>query len=349
MTERIGIAFSGGADSTAAVLLLRARGYNLFALHMLLSDAPAAREQAVRAASLARQLGLECAIIDMIKVFSQQVVAPFCAAYEAGRTPNPCIVCNRELKFGLLFQEARARGADRLATGHYARIAHHGDTTVLKQAIDAGADQSYFLYAIDPSVLGRLLLPLGDVCRAEIRNMVLEHGLPLKGSSQDICFLAGQDVQSFLSTHVPALPGDVVDTHGRVLGRHGGLPFYTVGQRHGLGLALRQPMYVTRLDVRLNRVVLGTASELLCTTARLQQVCWLTAPGQSSFAAQGRIRHRSQPAPVQVTLRGDGATIRFITPQSAVAPGQSIVLYDADTVLGGGVIADSVSEEGDAS
>lgn len=348
MTERIGVALSGGADSAVTASLLLSRGHRIFGLHMLLADSPAARAQAAAAAALAGHLGIECSVIDMVDPFARHVIAPFCRDYASGRTPNPCVVCNREIKFGMLLAAALDRGADRLATGHYARISERDGARVLQRAADAQADQSYFLYAIDPAVLERLVLPLGDVHQAEVRADALRQGMATGRSSQDICFLEGQEVQRFLATRVPAVPGDVVDRQGRVLGRHAGLPFYTVGQRHGLGLALGQPVYVTRLDLRLNRVVVGPSADLLCSSARLEQLRWLSPPGGRTFQAQARIRYRSRAVPVQVAWGEHGARVSFLTPQRAVAPGQSVVFYDGDTVLGGGVISEAGDEGGHA-
>jgi tRNA-specific 2-thiouridylase len=218
----------------------------------------------------------------------------------------------------------------------------------LRRAVDHQADQSYFLYAIDAAVLEHLVLPLGDLLRSEVRSQALQQGLIRGKSSQDICFLVGQDLRSFLAERVDATPGDIVDLEGRVLGRHDGLPFYTVGQRHGLGIALGTPAYVVRLDARRNRVVLGTADALLSASARLQDVRWLVQPERDEFPAQARIRYRARCTSAQVTLKESEALVRFLEPQRAVAPGQSVVFYDGDTVLGGGVVAETFARVHDA-
>ena len=348
MKERIGVALSGGADSAVTASLLISQGYDIFGLHMLLTNTPAAKTQAAHAADLARQIGMEFSVLDATESFSSRVIAPFCNEYASGRTPNPCVICNREIKFGLLLRAAIDRGAEKLATGHYARVVPHAPGHVLRRAVDNQADQSYFLYAIDPAVLDRLVLPLGEVRRQEVRSIALQQGLVRGKSSQDICFLAGQNLPGFLAERVRATPGDIVDLEGRVRGRHGGLSLCTVGQRHGLGIALGEPAYVVRLDARDNRVVIGTADDLLSASARLQHMRWLVQPEGGEFPAQARVRYRARCSAARVTLTETGAVVRFQEPQRAVAPGQSVVLYDADTVLGGGVVAETFARVHDA-
>jgi len=348
MKERVGVALSGGADSALTASLLLSRGHSVFALHLLLTHTSAATAQAAHAADVARQLGIELRVIDVADAFAATVITPFCEEYSAGRTPNPCVTCNRDIKFGLLLRTALKSGADKLATGHYARVVSEGQRHDLRRAIDHEADQSYFLYAIDTAALVHLVLPLGEMLRSEVRSMALQQGLVRGKSSQDICFLGGQDLRSFTAERVDATPGDIVDLEGRVRGRHDGLPFYTVGQRHGLGIALGTPAYVVRLDARRNRVVLGTADDLLSASARLQHVRWLVQPEGGEFPAQARIRYRARCTSAHVTLRESGALVRFLEPQRAVAPGQSVVFYDGDTVLGGGVVAETFAGVHDA-
>ena len=348
MKERVGVALSGGADSALTASLLLSRGHSVFGLHLLLAHTSAAEAQAARAGDIAHQLGMEFRVIDAADVFAASVIAPFCQEYSAGRTPNPCVTCNRDIKFGLLLRTALESGADKLATGHYARVVPHERRYVLRRAVDHQADQSYFLYAIDAAALEHLVLPLGEVLRSEVRSQALQQGLIRGKSSQDICFLVGQDLRSFLAERVDATPGDIVDLEGHVRGRHDGLPFYTVGQRHGLGIALGTPAYVVRLDARRNRVVLGTADALLSASARLRHMRWLVQPEGDVFPAQARIRYRARCTSAQVTLKVSEALVRFLEPQRAVAPGQSVVFYDGDTVLGGGVVAETFARVHDA-
>jgi len=348
MKERVGVALSGGADSALTASLLLSRGYSVFGLHLLLAHTNAATAQAARAGDIAHQLGMEFRVIDAADVFAATVITPFCDEYASGRTPNPCVTCNRDIKFGLLLRTALESGADKLATGHYARVVPYERRYVLRRAVDHQADQSYFLYAIDAAVLEHLVLPLGEVLRSEVRSQALQQGLIRGTSSQDICFLVGQDLRSFLAERVDATPGDIVDLEGHVRGRHDGLPFYTVGQRHGLGIALGSPAYVVRLDARRNRVVLGTADNLLSASARLRHVRWLVQPEGDEFPAQARVRYRARCTSAHVTLTESEALVRFLEPQRAVAPGQSVVLYDGDTVLGGGVVTETFAKGNDA-
>lgn len=347
MTERIAVALSGGADSALAASLLLSQGYRVFALHLLLTRDAAALEQVSRARETAGRLVIEFEVVDAVDAFEDRVIVPFCSEYAAGRTPNPCITCNRDIKTGLLLRAAIERGADRLATGHYARVSHHAGRFLLSRAVDHRADQSYFLYAIDPSSLGRLALPLGELTRSEVRSLAVERNLVRGNSSQDICFVGGRDYRRFVAERVPVEAGEIVDTKGRVMGRHRGLTSFTVGQRHQLGVALGRPVYVVRLEPEHNRVVVGSVDELMTGYARLNSLRWLVPQPRGRLVAQARARYRSRCSAAVVTVTGASAVVRFEEPQRAVAPGQSVVLYDGDTVLGGGVVAATGTEEPD--
>ncbi len=348
MTERIGVALSGGADSALAAWKLSAQGYDVLGLHLLLTRSAESEQLVHRTTQTAGRLGIRLEILDATDAFASRVIAPFCAEYGAGRTPNPCVSCNREIKFDLLLNAARERGADRLATGHYARVGTYGGRPALLRAADRHADQSYFLYAIDAAVLDRLVLPLGEASRRDVRAWAGEQGLVSGKSSQDICFLGGRDLHSFVSQHIPVTPGEVVDVQGRVMGRHRGLAHYTIGQRHGLGIALGTPAYVVQLDSRHNRVVIGEDGDLLCEAARLRDMRWQVPPQGVTLQAEARVRYRAQAVAATVSLDAGGATVRFERPQRAVAPGQSVVLYNNDVVLGGGVVVRTFAEACDA-
>jgi len=341
MTQRIGVAFSGGADSALAALLLLSGGHRIFALHLLLTHTPDAERQAAQASDLARFMQIEFELIDAAEAFASRVISPFCEEYASGRTPNPCVTCNRDIKFGLLLQAARELGADKLATGHYARIAPRGGGYGLQRAADHQADQSYFLYAAQASALEHLVFPLGDMLRRDVRTQALEHGLARGRSSQDICFLGGRDYGDFVASRVPAVPGDIIDVDGRVLGRHRGLAFVTVGQRHSLGMALGAPAYVIRLDADSNTVTLGPAGLLLSEAAALQRVTWQVQPEVDRFHTEAVVRYHARRTSAHVTLTKTGAFVHFLEPQRAVAPGQSVVFYEGDTVVGGGVVSET--------
>ncbi len=349
MKQRVAVALSGGADSAIAASLLAAQGYDVIGIHLLMTRSQQAATQAERARRVATHLGIGFETMDVADSFEAGVITPFCEEYAEGRTPNPCVRCNREIKFGILLQEVLARGAELLATGHYARVATEGDRFLLQKAVDRRADQSYFLYAIPQSCLPRLAMPLGTVSRGEVRLRAAQIGLNPSESSQDICFVGERGYRSFVEKRILASPGDIVDAKGVVRGHHIGLPYYTVGQRHGLGIALGEPAYVVRLDVGMNRVMVGDADLLLARAAMVRELNWLSAtPATVEFDVQARIRYRAPCTNAGVSLRTDGALVRFEDPQRAVTPGQSLVFYDGDTVLGGGIIVESLKDKADA-
>lgn len=339
MAQRVAIAISGGRDSAVAASLLASGPYEVLALHVLMTNTPAALAQCELASTIARRQGLAFEVVDLVDEFSRRVIAPFCSEYAAGRTPNPCVVCNREIKFGLLLQHARAQGAEMLATGHYVRAEHTDGRHRLRRAADRLADQSYFLYAIAPASLEFMLTPLGDMQRAEVRRSAAACGMAATPSSQDICFVAHGDCGRFVAQRAGARPGDIVDLDGRVLGKHPGLPFCTIGQRHGLRVATGEPKYVVRLDPEHNTVVVGSATDLLSEAAVLDSLAWTggRAPA-TELLVHAQTRYRSRGSSARLTVQGELAHVRFLEPQRAIAPGQSVVFYDDDVVLGGGVI-----------
>jgi len=339
MRQRVAVALSGGADSAVAALILKQSPCEVLAMHLLLTNTPASLAQLEQAQALSRRLGIEMHIVDLVQEFASLVVAPFCSEYAAGRTPNPCVVCNRSIKFGVMLREALLRGADRLATGHYARVERHTGRSMLLRARDKRADQSYFLYAVDGAAFERVLLPLGAMTRQEVHSMASDEGLPTGRPSRDLCFVNDRSYHFFMASRVSSSGGDIVDTGGRVLGRHRGLPFYTVGQRRGLGVALGEPQYVVRLDARVNRLVVGTEDELYSEAATLRSLSWLAGkPPDGTMDVHAKARLRSRGTSAHVTFSPGEAYVRFSEAQRAVAPGQSIVFYDEDIVLGGGVI-----------
>ena len=348
MTQRIGVALSGGADSALTASLLQSAGHHVFGLHLLLTHTPEAETQAAHARDVAQQLHIDFQLMDAVDAFESKVITPFCTEYASGRTPNPCVTCNRDIKFGLLLHAARERGADKLATGHYARVARRGRGYALGRAADHRADQSYFLYAVEASALEHILFPLGEMSRGDVHSLALQQELVRGRSSQDICFIGGRDYRDFLARRVHATPGDIVGVDGRVLGRHRGLPFVTVGQRHRLGIALGTAAYVVRIDPRLNTVVLGPAEQLMSEAAALRQVTWQVQPEGDRFHAEALVRFRARRTRAQVTLTESGAAVRFMEPQRAVAPGQSVVFYDGDTVVGGGIVSETFVRASDA-
>ncbi len=268
----------------------------------------------------------------------------FVAEYGAGRTPNPCILCNRTIRFGLLLDWALERGAEFLATGHYARVRHSGGKYQLLRGCDPHKDQSYFLHTMTQRQLAHVLFPLGELTKEEVRAIAHRRGLPVaeQPESQDICFVSDGDYRRFLACHFPHLsrPGPIRDTAGRRLGQHRGVHAYTIGQRRGLGIAAPEPLYVVAIEPSENALIVGTAEELgrdECTVEAMHYISG-EVPG-AAFRAAAQIRYRSRSVEVEVTpLPGRKARVHFASSQRDITPGQFLVIYDGEVVLGGGVI-----------
>jgi len=338
--KRVAVALSGGVDSSASVLLLKEAGHEVIGIHMRLWHSPSFDQQAQRAENICRILDIPYHQLDLQKEFESRVVDYFCQEYQQGRTPNPCVACNEHMKFGLLLDKALSLGADYLATGHYARVKHSRDGHRLLKAKDISRDQSYFLYTLTQEKLAHVLFPLGEHSKDEVKQMAKEAGLPVATtSSQDICFISQKNYGAFLSQRFSTQPGDVVDTQGKRLGQHRGIAFYTIGQRHGVGLASGKPLYVIRIEPESNRIVLGPEEELYSRRLAADKVNWISGkPPQEPITVTAKIRYKSKEAEAILVPRDDSVDVHFTQPQKAVTPGQSIVFYNADEVLGGGII-----------
>jgi tRNA-specific 2-thiouridylase len=344
--RKVAVALSGGVDSSAAALLLKEAVYEVMGIHMRLWGSPHSEYQAHRAETICRILDIPYHRVDLQKEFELCVVDYFCQEYQQGRTPNPCVACNQHIKFGLLLDKALSLGADYLATGHYARVEHSGDGYRLLKAADTGRDQSYFLYTLTQEKLRHVLFPLGGHGRDEVKQMVKQAGLPTAArSSQDICFISQKNYGAFLSQRFSTQPGDVVDTPGRKLGQHGGIAFYTIGQRHGLGLSNTQvlsagkPLYVIRMEPESNRIVLGQEKELYSQKLAARKLNWVSGKTpHEPITAKAKIRYKSKEAEASLFFSNDSVDVYFTQPQKAVTPGQAIVFYNVDEVLGGGII-----------
>ena len=345
--ERVLVAMSGGVDSSVAAALLLERGYHVQGLTMLLWRDPLAGEgDAVeRAKGVCAQLGIPHHTLDLREVFYRRVVEPFGQEYARGRTPNPCVRCNQQLKFALLLDHARELGGDYLATGHYARIARDAEGYHLLCGLDARKDQSYFLYGLDQERLGRLLLPLGTWRKEQVRAMARRRQLAVvdRSESQDLCFLGGRDYRAWMRERFPEAvrPGPILDRRGRRLGTHQGLPMYTIGQREGLGIAAPRPLYVLALDVARNALIVGHAEELGWDSLLAAEMSYVAGhPPAEGAAVEAKIRYRARRAPARVWPLADGrARIVFAKPLRDITPGQAVVLYRGERVLGGGIIA----------
>jgi tRNA-specific 2-thiouridylase len=345
------VAMSGGVDSSVAACLLQEQGYDVVGSHMSLVHlrdvehgccGPAARADA---AEVARVAGFPFEICDLTQDFDATVIADFVQEHAAGRTPNPCARCNGEIKFGAFLRRADALGIDLVATGHYVRTDRSGDAWRLRRGLDVSKDQSYMLHMLGQDQLARSLFPVGAMTKAETRAAAHRLGLPVatKPDSQELCFAPSGDAGGFVRAAAPGLVrtgGEIVDPDGAVLAEHDGTFAFTVGQRRGLGVAVGAPVYVLEVDARANRVVVGPAALLRKARAEVDRARWVAGePPVGPFEAQVRIRYRGDD--VDAVITPDGAErfgVEFRSPQAAVAPGQSAVVYRGDEALGGGRI-----------
>ncbi len=338
---------SGGVDSSVTAAILLQQGFAVEGATMKLAAGMCCDIGSAQAVS--RHLGIPHRIIDAQAEFSHNVIQDFISEYRHGRTPNPCIRCNDLVKFHLLLEYARKNGFDYLATGHYARIEQDQETSqyLLKKGIDAGKDQSYFLYRLTQDQLNSLLFPLGERLKVEVRTLAGKLALPAaeRPESQEICFVPGDDYRSFLKEHAPdALrPGEIVMTDGRVVGRHDGIAFFTVGQRRKLGVAAGERLYVVRIELKTGKVVLGKLSDLQTKEMTVSSSNFIPTDGLSTpMNVTVKIRYRSPFVPAVIEPEGAGrARVIFDKAVSGVCPGQAAVFYDGDVVVGGGTIETS--------
>lgn len=346
---KVYVGMSGGVDSSLTAALLVEQGRNVTGVYMKnwTQDLPGMKcpwaDDLADAKRVAVQLGIDFKVFDFEKEYKHKVVDYMIEEYKMGRTPNPDIMCNQEVKFKLFLEASLENGADMIATGHYARV----ENGMLKMAADANKDQTYFLYRVTGKALAKTLFPLGEFTKPQVREMAKERGLFTAGKkdSQGICFVGQIGIREFLGHYVEQKLGEIIDKKtGKVLGRHDGAIFYTLGQRHGLELGGGLPYYVVGKDMAKNTVYVTTDlndSSLWNATINLERVHWINErPAEGAY--QIRIRHRSPLEGASLTYQGDAVALKLMSEQRAIAPGQSVVIYDNDTVLGGGIIANAL-------
>jgi len=356
---KVVVAMSGGVDSSVTAALLKDEGYEVIGATMQVWPSNELADEADRfggccgldavsdAKRVAHRLGIPHYVMNFREIFAQKVISDFCREYSLARTPNPCIRCNEYIKFDALLRRAGELDADFVATGHYARI-ERGEASgryLLKKGVDRSKDQSYVLYVMTQDQLGHVLTPLGGFAKERVRQIARELGLTVadKAESQEICFIPDGDYASFVKEYIPqaAKPGPVLDREGNTLGEHRGILFYTIGQRKGLGLSAGEPLYVVDIDRERNAVIVGTKGEVYGDELVASNLNWIAIqPPQQPLELKAKIRYRHREADAVITpfLTGDGARVKFRQPQMAITPGQAIVFYHRDTVVGGGTI-----------
>lgn len=350
MKKKVAVAMSGGVDSSLTAALLIEQGYDVIGVTMTLSEE--SREAGgstaiVDAKKVAEALNIPHYVVNYHKQFKDDVIKYFINEYAKGRTPNPCVRCNNTIKFGGLLEDCLKLGAEYVATGHYARIERDEEKGryLLKKGLDERKDQSYVLYTLNQHVLKHFMLPLGNYSKEKTREMANKLNLPVanKPESQEICFIPNDDYKAYLKAKAPHIlkSGDIVDVEGNILGQHEGVPLYTIGQRKGLGIAAAHPLYVVGLDVKHNRVIVGENKEVFAKGLVAKNLNFITRDDfKETFTTTARIRYGAKPCECTVEPLNDGnlAKILFAEPQRAITPGQSVVFYDDDIVVGGGVI-----------
>lgn len=355
---RVLVAMSGGIDSSVTAMMLHEQGYEVIGITMKTWDYATSGgsrkttgccslDDINDARSLAVELGFPHYILDIREEFGEFIIDNFIEEYLAGRTPNPCVLCNTHIKWDALLRRADQLECEFIATGHYAQVRKEGERYVVSRGLDENKDQSYVLWGLKQEALRRTLFPCGGFRKAEIRQMAMDHGFTAiagKAESYEICFVPDNDYRGFLKRRVPGLEekvngGHFVDKHGHVLGQHEGYPFYTIGQRKGLGIALGKPVFVTRIDPDTNTVELGEEEDLFTQTMRVRNLNLVKyARLDEPVDALTKIRYKDKGHFSRLTVQGNEAEVTFFEPVSAVTPGQSAVFYEGNDLLGGGFI-----------
>ncbi|HOK38624.1 MAG TPA: tRNA 2-thiouridine(34) synthase MnmA [Bacteroidales bacterium] len=356
--KRVLLGMSGGTDSSVAAILLKQKGFEVVGITFRSYDSISKScmeketgccnvDSIFEAKKLANDLGFEHHILDIRDYFADTIINNFINEYLSGNTPNPCVLCNKLIKWGRMIEEADNLNCDYLATGHYARIVLENNRYYIRKGVDQTKDQSYFLWAIPQEYLSRTIFPLGNFTKTEVRKIAVDNGytkIANKRESQEICFIPDDDYRRFLREAVPDIDnkigeGNFVDKNGKILGKHKGYPFYTIGQRKGLNIALGQPTYVLNIDAQTNTITLGEAKDLLKNEVPIQNINFMKYEKiPEDFQAICKIRYNNKGEKCRVIQYGDKIKIIFENPVSAVTPGQSAVIYENEDIVCGGII-----------
>ena len=347
MSKKVLLGMSGGVDSSSSAVILKEKGYKVIGATMKLLEQGCLINHAIDAKKVCDKLDIKHYVFDCQKDFKEYVIDNFIKCYECGKTPNPCIECNQYLKFGEFYKKAEELECDFIATGHYAKIEYSEkyNQYVLKKSKEEQKDQSYFLYRIPKEILSKIIFPLEDFSNKEdIRNIARENDLIVaeKKESQEICFIPDNDYVSFIkdNSNSKFKEGNIVNTKGEILGKHNGIINYTVGQRKGLGISYKEPLYVLKIDKERNQVIVGTEKELYTNEVIIEDVNYLVSDLENKeIEVEAKVRYRAKPAKAKLYPLNDGK-LKFIfnEPQRAITPGQSLVFYIDDIVIGGGKI-----------
>ncbi len=354
-SSKVFVAMSGGVDSSVAAALLKEAGYEVVGVSMHLwceeKQGLAAQKRSCCSAEdikdaqeVCRRLDIPHYVFNFEKEFLGAVVGYFLHEYSRGRTPNPCLACNQHIKFHFLLNRILALGGQYLATGHYARNISAPDGFRLCKGMDKSKDQSYVLFTLGQEQLRHILFPVGEYTKAEVRRLAAEKELPVaaKSESQEICFVPDGDYASFISERCLCIPGPIKDQTGKTISTHRGIACYTIGQRQGLGISSRRPLYIRRIDASTNTIVVSENTDLYTTTLRASQLNWVSGqPPPTPLGVTAKIRYKSPPAEAVLILQGSYARLDFHQPQRAITPGQAVVFYQGEVVLGGGIIESS--------
>ncbi len=341
--KKIAIGLSGGVDSAAAAFLLKNQGFEVLGITLRLKPGSLADKDIEDAKRVAETVGISFEILDLRDYFKEKIINPFASEYLAGRTPNPCIECNKLIKFGAMLDFAKENGCQKIATGHYASIENKGGKFLLKKT-GSSKDQTYFLFRLGQEQISMIEFPLAGMEKAEIRALAEKAGISVadKKDSQEICFVPNDDYIAFLASQGISSPcGDIVDRQGNILGKHNGIIDYTVGQRKGLG-AFGKPMFVTSLNAEKNTVTIGENGSQYSSGLVADRINWTADIPSEPFEADVKIRFRAKETPALIIPDGETFTVKFKEPQRSVTPGQSAVIYKDDYVIGGGRIISQI-------